>query len=417
MMADLATLLPPNSTPLERAIEAIHAPHWEDIDGEELKAAMDPWRCPAHLLPFLAHQRSVDIWDEDWPEWKKRSVIASAPADHRLKGTEAGLRRALAIVDADLDQLVVPPQHFVIGNPLTKAQKDELVARHPRLRIVLTRRSGTYRPPAGLVTSHSFAGHAALVASEAWKLLGRRARLSQNGVESEITVEPIRLDGQRAERVALPGRARRALAIGKDALGHSAIGAHAMPPRIFTFALDPNYRHETTALELGLVSAGLLPRSPNFRRESERGQLRRALALGASALGLARPGYSDASDLIADVLHLIDPAVPVPQIQGRSFLGTARLSMPHHVAEALIDWRDKVRPKTFTIAGRWVLGQRPLQATDPARRRLILSAIARMSRLSDRVRVTFQTHRSRRLSDGIPLDPGVEFGALVPNRL
>ncbi|WP_019517266.1 phage tail protein I [Sphingomonas sp. Mn802worker] len=91
------SLLPPNSTPLERALEqgvrilAVDTP---------VDAIDDPLACPAELLPWLAWGASVDIWDADWPEAEKRSVVATSLADHRLKGTRLSVETVLARFDA-----------------------------------------------------------------------------------------------------------------------------------------------------------------------------------------------------------------------------------------------------------------------------------------------------------------------------
>ena len=86
----MATLLPPNATPLERALEA---------DGAQLgdiPVPIDtlwiPETCPAALLPWLAYSVSVDLWNPDWPESVKRQVIAAAFDVHRIKGTLGAVR-------------------------------------------------------------------------------------------------------------------------------------------------------------------------------------------------------------------------------------------------------------------------------------------------------------------------------------
>lgn len=54
------------------------------------------WRtCPVNLLPYLAWALSVDRWDFNWPEAKKRSVIASSFFVHQHKGTISALRRVV----------------------------------------------------------------------------------------------------------------------------------------------------------------------------------------------------------------------------------------------------------------------------------------------------------------------------------
>jgi len=60
-------------------------------------ALWDPARIPAPLLAWLAWSLAVEDWDANWPEWRKRDVIAAAISIHRLRGTVAALRRVLEV--------------------------------------------------------------------------------------------------------------------------------------------------------------------------------------------------------------------------------------------------------------------------------------------------------------------------------
>lgn len=85
------SLLPLNSTQLERAIEAAT----EGATEVPLRALYNPDTCPAHLLYQLAWAWSVDRWDDTWSETVKRSVIRSAFYVHAHKGTIGALRRVV----------------------------------------------------------------------------------------------------------------------------------------------------------------------------------------------------------------------------------------------------------------------------------------------------------------------------------
>ncbi|WP_421245485.1 phage tail protein I [Aeromonas sanarellii] len=87
-------LLPPNATSAERRLATVAA-NACDLPVEVLRTLWDPHTCPAWRLPSLAAERSVDRWDENWPEATKRKVIANAPFVHRHKGTVGALRRAV----------------------------------------------------------------------------------------------------------------------------------------------------------------------------------------------------------------------------------------------------------------------------------------------------------------------------------
>ena len=93
------TLLPPNATPLERALDGAIA-RVSAIDAP-IGTLFDPATIAAAWLPWLAFGLSVDSWDADWTEADKRAAVAGSIALHRTKGT----RRSVETVLARFDQL------------------------------------------------------------------------------------------------------------------------------------------------------------------------------------------------------------------------------------------------------------------------------------------------------------------------
>jgi len=87
------SLLPGNATPLERrAAEALA--HIQRVPIP-LRDLVNPDRCPARLLPYLAWAFSVDRWDSKWPEAAKRAALRSSFFIHSRKGTIGALRRVV----------------------------------------------------------------------------------------------------------------------------------------------------------------------------------------------------------------------------------------------------------------------------------------------------------------------------------
>lgn len=87
-----ASLLPPNATDSERAIEdAMRA----DVDLSAIGTLWNPATCPAAVLPFLAWGLAIARWDPEWTEAEKRVAIADAIPFHRRKGTRAIVREVL----------------------------------------------------------------------------------------------------------------------------------------------------------------------------------------------------------------------------------------------------------------------------------------------------------------------------------
>ncbi len=120
-----ASLLPPNATRLERALESATA-RIGAIDAP-IAPLWDAATCPLHLLPWLAWALSVDNWDADWPEAKKREAVARSIALHRIKGTPLSIDMVLADFD-DLLRVVewhetatAEPHTFEVHLPLVTA--------------------------------------------------------------------------------------------------------------------------------------------------------------------------------------------------------------------------------------------------------------------------------------------------------
>lgn len=91
------TLLPPNATPLERALEHGTA-QLSDVTAP-IDTLVNPATIAAELLPWLAYGLSVDSWKASWPEALKRRAVAGSIALHRIKGTRRSVEMVLARID------------------------------------------------------------------------------------------------------------------------------------------------------------------------------------------------------------------------------------------------------------------------------------------------------------------------------
>ncbi|MBB4797583.1 phage tail P2-like protein [Brevundimonas bullata] len=92
--ADPASLLPPNATRLERAIEVLT----QRIDAipVPLRDLISVEACPDVFLPWLAFTRSVDAWNPAWSPSVKRNLIAASIEVHRRKGSAKSVRDVIA---------------------------------------------------------------------------------------------------------------------------------------------------------------------------------------------------------------------------------------------------------------------------------------------------------------------------------
>jgi len=91
------SLLPRNRTPVELQLEQALAVKYcvEKLDPDVIRKLHNPAECPADFLAWLAYSLSVDVWDDNWDEAKKRRVIAASVDIHRHKGTVGAVKRTL----------------------------------------------------------------------------------------------------------------------------------------------------------------------------------------------------------------------------------------------------------------------------------------------------------------------------------
>lgn len=159
-----ATLLPPNATRAERAIEGATA-RIEDVPIP-IRSMWDPATCPAFMLPWLAWGLSIDLWDTDWSEPAKRAAVALAIGDQRRKGTRASLREVLdrfdpliGLVEWFEDRGTLAPHTFRLELPLGA---DSAVDYDETLVAALLRDIGAIKP----LRSHMFAVHRMIAQTE-----------------------------------------------------------------------------------------------------------------------------------------------------------------------------------------------------------------------------------------------------------
>ena len=90
----MTSILPPNSRPLERAVEtALQVLPVPRV----VRPLFDPDTCPIEILPWLAWQLGVRTWSNDWPEVVRRERVRRAIEIQRKKGTLSAVRAAVAV--------------------------------------------------------------------------------------------------------------------------------------------------------------------------------------------------------------------------------------------------------------------------------------------------------------------------------
>lgn len=111
------SILPPGATAFDRAVEAaVRLP--AALDGDLRRAGRSDL-AELRFLPWLAWALSVDVWDDEWPEARKRGVIAASVEVHRRKGTVGSVRRAVqaaGYATATIEEFADAPRIGADGN-------------------------------------------------------------------------------------------------------------------------------------------------------------------------------------------------------------------------------------------------------------------------------------------------------------
>lgn len=181
-------LLPESETPLNKALAAVSTR--TDALKAPTREVWDPWRCPQDFLKVLAHAFSVDLWEDDWPETRKRSIIANAVRMHRAKGTLAGIQMYLSYSPGHLVKLVRPPQKVFSGPSLTRDEREAWLKQLPQVRVWRAWDKGTQGSKvfAGGYLHKSFFVTSFLQPSTAAERMRRRSRWVVGGVEQDVRV-------------------------------------------------------------------------------------------------------------------------------------------------------------------------------------------------------------------------------------
>lgn len=181
-------ILPVNTLPIEDVLEQVAVLTLKEIDVDSLRRMRDPYLTSVSHLPFLAWGRGVDLWRDNWPEWKKRRITAEIYGMKGLKGTLPGIDKYLSYVDAEIYDAVIPPVGvFLIDQP--RESLELWKSQFPELRLYPYSIPGE-RPcfaiGNGLRTVPGYVGGFFMLENPAARYYGRRATIVEEGVEREI---------------------------------------------------------------------------------------------------------------------------------------------------------------------------------------------------------------------------------------
>jgi hypothetical protein len=392
------------------------------IDTSPAETVWDPARIPAHLLPALGNELSVDLWDDLWPEIKKRQVVESSPLLHDLKTSIAGYRKYLEIVDCSLVDYVAPPKGFIAAPPFTKEQRSEWLRELPELRLytgsdILVTDDFCLYAGLGFVDVHF------MPPDRGREMRARKARIYDPVAGTLVDVGPVDFDtvssGQTTvsyESIRVPGK------FDPDALyeGLSFFDVGFAVPfdqgsaPVFTWRTDTVGRQgQFSILDAVPYGYGLVDVEPTrvaIRRLAEFG-----LFADVSSADVAFVGEDDASLGFYDTYRLakVGQKYGTPLLDAGSYADLDYVGWPTHTLHLLIDATSQ-----YDFAGTFAdisyVEQSYATPTDNTRFDAALrAAYVASGPGSDHVTISTEITRPLTLSDGIPLDGSFFFGKRV----
>ena len=215
-------ILPNNATLLERAFDVAGSRILET--STDIRSLWRPGDAPAEFLPWLAWGFSTDVWRAEWDDAKKRAVVGRAYDLHRKKGTLAGIKTILDILNVKRGRVITPPNKTFLSPNFTDAGRREWLRNFPEIRVFRDREAGERvgaipAPGAWQAKAKWYLNGASavspsyLVRSTAPKRSAARVfRVEPDGTETELTVTAITrrtvrrtVVTQRGSRTAIEG--------------------------------------------------------------------------------------------------------------------------------------------------------------------------------------------------------------------
>lgn len=392
------------------------------IDTSNADKIWDPSTIPSHLLPALANELSVDLWYDDWPETKKRSVVQRSPQLHDLKTSISGYREYLKIVDCTLVDYVAPPKGFIAAPPFSDADRDLWLQGLPELRLytgadILATDGFCLYADVGFSDVHFMPddrgkymrARKARIFDPATGILRDVGRVDFDTISDGTTTveyETLRVPGQLDGRAVYEGMSFLDVDF--------AVPEDLQSAPVFTWKTNNVGRQEASslldAIPYGFGLVDVKPTRVPLRRIMEYG-----LFADVSVVDVAFVGQDDAALGFYDSYRIaqIGQKYGTPLVTAGSFADLDWVGWPTHTLHLLVDATGQ-----FDYAGLFAdvccADQSFATPYDGTRHdQAMRAAYVASGPSSDHVTLSTEITRLLTLSDGIPLDGSFHFGKRV----
>lgn len=412
------SLLPPNRTQFEEAFDLTGA-RVDELPVDVPKLVRPFEVSPSHL-PWLAWGLSVDLWEPEWAEDKRRTLTARALPMHARKGTQGSIAEHIRIMGAEPLRFIVPPAKTFMMNALTEDERSGFLARFAQLRVYPYVARGTYRfahfTSAAFGRPKAFLDASCIKDVGAWSRYVRTAKLWDRGEETTLTLRTVAPEGggrfhaAAYDEVVLGAKPTRAVHLNAAPKAKAyLVDDFGVRQRMIRIPRDDSYTYRLSreSYTTAYPNAELTDVRPQTVAERHAGQ--------PTALYSTRKQYIVGKHLPATIAwrhiyecwHIHDPD-RIPDVRVRStHLGYTRLGMPPYHAEVRtrITGRKAPRAAGLFVAGHLLAGSRkPI---------LDVREAVRVSKsLRDKVLLDTKTYRFPRAGDRLRLGT-VKIGTFI----
>ncbi len=218
------------------------------------------------VLDLLAWQFHIEGYEFAEDIWEKRRLIKEAIGNHRIKGTLAGIKKALELSKARLLRIFTPHHKTFLSLSLSDQDREKWLAKFPELRLV----KYAYR---GQGRENKFFGQAYPYMSDAIIRYGIRAYLKKG---SQITpLASLTKIAQAKTKTAFSDveikRQGQAFGIFYR-LRDKFLMDHDASKRLYRVRLTQEYTDIETSYKLNILTPSLDPLSVNYKEVREKGQ-------------------------------------------------------------------------------------------------------------------------------------------------
>lgn len=375
---------------------------------DPLSVIWDPWRCPVAALPFLAWALRAPLWDESWPETKKRSVLAESPELNAVKGTVYAIDRYVEIMGGRAVDFTLPPSGIFLAGGPDAAEQSRWRERFAEIRI--------YDRPGADTVAWDFLGEA-FFGTDHEDAAGvylapyaprpkRRAELHDAGSVTALELVEVRVHSDGGSTRIIEKLFGSGIDQGGFFFGEAGAGDYLTPASPVLFISMVNGAAETRqGIDATLIS-------PVAERVVVTGIVDDFL-LGDAIVGESFLQPSIADRMIYESYRVYDPARSSGTREGGFCLGDDDLFAlePNHMLVD-IDARFQLDGQAAFIGS--FVGDY-FFVDDGAHRQRLFSAAAAANPTSDRTLVSTALHRPIRFTDGLPFG-SFAFGEMINSK-